>query len=234
MTSVFGNKLKGSNTNDKGNKALSPKHNDVMESKQTNGQNEIEIEIAGEQHFHYAQCIVDMMFEAAQKRGTGISRRSPLYIKQKMHEGKAVIATDKENVVGFCYINDWENGKYVANSGLIVNENYRGLGIAKAIKRRAFTLSRKKFPHATLVGITTSDAVMKINTELGYRAATFADLPNTDQFWKGCGSCVNNDILQRTGRKHCLCTAMIYNPKSKIAELVQQKLQPKTAKHFWV
>jgi hypothetical protein len=56
---------------------------------------------------------------------------------------------------------------------------------------------------------------MKINTELGYRPATFAELTDDDSFWKGCQSCVNYDILTRTNRKMCLCTGMIMDPNEK-------------------
>jgi len=174
------------------------------------------IQTANENHFHFAETICAEMEESAKKRGTGIAKRSPVYIMEKMLEGKAIIATTNTGEwVGFCYIETWEHGKFVANSGLIVHPDFRNSGMAKAIKQNAFELSRKKYPDAKIIGITTSLPVMKINSDLGYEPVTFSELPADDAFWKGCASCVNYDVLTRTGRKHCLCTGMMYNPDAK-------------------
>jgi GNAT superfamily N-acetyltransferase len=175
----------------------------------------IEITVATEEHTKYANIIVEMIEDAAKKRGTGIAKRQPEYIIKKMNEGKAIIALDNDTVAGFCYIESWGHNKYVANSGLIVNEEYRGHGLAKKIKEKAFELSRKKFPDAKLFGLTTSLPVMKINSELGYKPVTFSELTDDEEFWKGCQSCVNYDILTRTQRKHCLCTGMLMDPHEK-------------------
>jgi len=161
----------------------------------------------------YVSQILQTIEESAKVRGTGIAKRKPEYIVEKIIQGKAVIATIDDKFVGFCYVETWENKKFVANSGLIVRPEYRGHGIAKEIKRAAFALSMQRFPDAKIFGLTTALAVMKINSELGYRPVTFSELTNDDSFWKGCQSCVNYDILQRTERKHCLCTGMIYNPE---------------------
>lgn len=182
-------------------------------------ENKYSIQIANNEHFKYAEKICEMMTVAAKQRGTGIAKRSPDYIKQKIEEGKAVIALDSnDEPIGFCYIETWQHGKYVANSGLIVSENYRGKGLAKAIKKKAFELSRKKFPDAKMFGLTTSLAVMKINSDLGYKPVTFSELTQDDAFWKGCESCINYDILNRTERKHCLCTGMLLDPNKEIIE----------------
>lgn len=155
-----------------------------------------------------------MIADAARKRGTGIAKRTPEYIKQKMEEGKAIIAVDDiaGELAGFCYIEAWQSLGYVANSGLIVNEKFRHHGLAMRIKREAFKLTRKKYPNAKLFGITTSLAVMKINSALGYKPVTFSELTTDEAFWQGCSGCVNYDILQRTERKICLCTGMLYDP----------------------
>ncbi len=167
------------------------------------------VEVANASHHTFAVAICDMMATASKVRGTGIAKRNPAYICEKMTEGKAIIALYDNQVVGFCYIESWENKKYVANSGLIVHPDFRKSGLARAIKNATFQLSRKQFPNAKLFGITTSAAVMKINSALGYRPVSFAELTNDESFWKGCQSCVNYDILQRTQRKMCLCTAML-------------------------
>lgn len=168
--------------------------------------------VADLRHVDYATEICEMIERAAKIRGTGIAKRNPLYLVQKIQEGKAVIAFDDKKVIGFCYIETWEHGKYVANSGLIVDPDYRAVGLAKSIKAEAFNLSRKRYPNAKIFGLTTSLPVMKINSDLGYRPVTFSELTADESFWKGCSSCVNYDILQRTGRKMCLCTGMLYDP----------------------
>ena len=173
----------------------------------------MEVVFATEKHFKYALTISTMMEQAAKDRGTGIAKRSVEYLQKKMAEGKAVIALNGEDVAGFCYVESWGHDKFVANSGLIVNPEYRKLGLAKKIKSKTFQLSRKKFPKAKIFGITTSLAVMKINAELGYQPVTFSELTDDEQFWKGCQTCKNFDILTRTNRSHCLCTGMLFDPK---------------------
>ena len=67
---------------------------------------------------------------------------------------------------------------------------------------------------------------MKINHELGYRPVTFSELTTDEDFWKGCQSCVNYDILTRTGRSKCLCTGMLFDPAWE-AEKVKKEAKPK-------
>jgi GNAT superfamily N-acetyltransferase len=162
----------------------------------------------------YAKTITDEMESSAKARGTGIAKRTPAYIEQKIDEGKAVIAvSDLNEWVGFCYIETWGHGEYVANSGLIVAPAYRKGGVAKAIKKKIFQLSRTKYPDAKLFGLTTGLAVMKINSELGYEPVTYSELTQDEAFWAGCKSCVNYDILVSKDRKNCMCTGMLYDPK---------------------
>ena len=188
----------------------------ILLKKQTKEQKKmedtIEVIVASEKHLSYVETILDTIEKAAKVRGTGIAKRSPEYVKQKMLEGKAIIALDGDKFAGFCYIESWSNKQFVANSGLIVVEAYRGHGLAKRIKRKAFELSRSRFPDAKIFGLTTGLAVMKINSELGYRPVTFSELTDDEAFWKGCQSCVNYDILQRTNRRMCLCTGMLFDP----------------------
>ncbi len=173
---------------------------------------EIVVMVAGEEHLRYVDEINDTIEKASLERGTGIARRTHEYIATKISEGKAIIALHGEKFAGFCYIETWNDAKYVANSGLIVHWDFRGHGLARSIKLRAFELSRKKYPNAKLFGLTTGLAVMKINSELGYRPVTFSELTDDEQFWKGCQSCVNYDILLRMNKTKCLCTGMIYDP----------------------
>lgn len=153
------------------------------------------------------------MEASAKARGTGIAKRSPDYVAQKMTEGKAVIALLPDGTwVGFCYIEAWGHEQFVANSGLIVAPPFRKSGVAKLIKRTIFNLSREKYPNAKIFGLTTGLAVMKINSELGYEPVTYSELTDDEEFWAGCKSCVNYDILMSKDRKNCMCTAMLYDP----------------------
>lgn len=153
------------------------------------------------------------MENSAKARGTGIAQRSPAYLEKKMMEGKAVIATTAQGEwVGFCYIETWSHGSYVANSGLIVSPGFRKTGVAKSIKKQIFELSRSKYPEAKIFGLTTGLAVMKINSELGYEPVTYSELTQDEAFWAGCKSCVNYDILMSKERKNCMCTAMLFDP----------------------
>ncbi|HVU97563.1 MAG TPA: hypothetical protein VHE34_20205 [Puia sp.] len=177
-------------------------------------QQQFKIVIADESYQDFAQIIVDEMASSAKARGTGIAKRSPDYIQQKMREGKAVIAFTEDGIwAGFCYIETWSHGEYVANSGLIVSPPFRKSGLAKMIKKKIFELSRKMYPNAKIFGLTTGLAVMKINSELGYEPVTYSELTQDDAFWAGCKSCVNYEILMSKERKNCMCTAMLYDPK---------------------
>lgn len=170
--------------------------------------------IADQSHESFAEIICEEMASSAKARGTGIARRSPEYIREKILEGKAVIAFTRDGVwAGFCYIETWSNADYVANSGLIVAPEFRKGGLAKKIKKKIFELSRKKYPDAKIFGLTTGLAVMKINSDLGYEPVTYSELTQDEAFWSGCKSCVNYDILMSKDRKNCLCTAMLYDPK---------------------
>ena len=175
---------------------------------------DIIIRVANSGDTQYAETITREMEESAKARGTGIAKRSPEYVANKMDEGKAVIALTKDGVwVGFCYIETWSHGAFVANSGLIVSPTFRKSGVAKSIKEKVFQLSRQLFPDAKIFGLTTGLAVMKINSDLGYEPVTYSELTQDEEFWAGCKSCVNFDILTSKERKNCMCTAMLYDPK---------------------
>ena len=177
---------------------------------------EFKIEVAGEQHLRYVDEILQTIESAAKVRGTGIAKRKPEYVAQKMMEAKAVIALCGERFAGFSYIETWGDKHYVTTSGLIVHPDFRGKGLAKKIKDMTFTLARLRWPQAKIFSLTSGAAVMAMNTQLGYKPVTFADLTDDESFWKGCEGCVNVDVLKRTGRKYCICTAILYDPQEQL------------------
>lgn len=185
-------------------------------------ENKLIVRLATPDDKHYAETITNEMEESAKARGTGIAKRSPAYLEQKMEDGKAIIAMAENGTwVGFCYIEAWQHGKYVANSGLIVSPAFRKTGVATEIKRKIFALSREKYPEAKIFGLTTGLAVMKINSDLGYEPVTYSELTTDEEFWKGCRSCVNYEILMSKERKNCMCTAMLFDPVEAAAKQKQ-------------
>ena len=176
-------------------------------------ENQIDVVVADESHEKYVDTILQTISDAAKVRGTGIAKRTHEYLLNKMREAKAVIALDGDKFAGFSYIETWQDKKYVTTSGLIVHPDYRGQGLAKRIKDMTFTLARIRWPHAKIFSLTSGAAVMAMNTQLGYKPVTFADLTQDEAFWKGCEGCVNVDILHRTERKYCICTGMLYDPE---------------------
>ena len=173
----------------------------------------MKLEVSSEKHLLYVEEIRNEMEDSAKKRGTGIAKRSSDYLSKKISEGNSIIAIDENGTwAGFCYIETWTNGEYVANSGLIVSPQFRKMGLATQIKERIFQLSREKYPNAKIFGLTTGLAVMKINSKMGYKPVIYSELTQDDQFWDGCKNCINYDILMTKERKNCLCTAMLFVP----------------------
>ena len=178
---------------------------------------QIDVLVADASHFVYADEICEEILLSARERGTGIARRTPEYLQEKMAAGKAVIAISEDGeFAGFSYIETWGGKEYVANSGLIVSHKFRGLGLAMKIKERVFQLSRERFPNAKIFSITTGAAVMKMNYELGFRPVTFAALTDDPEFWKGCQGCRNYQILESNEYRMCLCTGLLYDPAEHI------------------
>ncbi|MBV7528768.1 N-acetyltransferase [Chitinophaga sp. sic0106] len=175
---------------------------------------EVVVRLATAMDLAFALPICAEMESSAKARGTGISRRDPADIKRKMLEGKAVIAFTKTGMwAGFSYIQTWENGRFVSNSGLIVAPAFRRLKVASAIKQKIFELSRKLYPHAKIFSITTGLAVMKLNSRLGFEPVTYTEITQDPQFWTACKSCANYPVLASQGFKKCLCTAMLFTPE---------------------
>ena len=174
---------------------------------------DIKIKVADADDEKYVDTIIDTIREAAKKRGTGIAERTHEYVATKMKESKAVLALCGDRFAGFSYIETWGNKHYVTTSGLIVHPDYLGMGVARRIKDYTFTLARVRWPNAKIFSLTSGDAVMKMNTQLGYVPVSFNQLTDDAAFWRGCQGCVNHPILEMKQRKFCICTGMLYDPK---------------------
>ncbi len=190
---------------------------------------DITVEVASEEHLFYVDQILETIENAAKVRGTGIARRKPEYLAQKIKEAKAVIALCDGRFAGFSYIETWEHKRYVTTSGLIVHPDFRGLGVSKKIKDLTFSLARTRWPNAKIFSLTSGAAVMVMNTQLGYKPVTFAELTTDDAFWKGCEGCVNVDVLKRTDRHFCICTAMLFDPEEHLPAKIPQEVLDRIA-----
>ncbi|MBD2770046.1 GNAT family N-acetyltransferase [Hymenobacter sp. BT664] len=177
------------------------------------------IRVATTADAQYADQLCQWYIDSAKQRGTGIAKREPAYVAHKMASGDSVIAFVDDQLAGFCYIETFDDKTFVVNSGLVVNAEIRKHGVGRAIKQAVFELSRSKYPNAKIFGITTSLAVMKINTELGYKPVTFSELTSSEDFWKGCKSCKNYGILTENERRMCLCTGMLFDGSAPLVQL---------------
>ncbi|QIL40326.1 N-acetyltransferase [Pedobacter sp. HDW13] len=172
------------------------------------------VRVATKADAKYADEIVAETQSSALLRGSGISKRTPASIVEKMIAGKAVIAvTAGGEWAGFSYFESWQNNAFISNSGLIVAPKFRKSGVAKSIKNRIFSLSRRLYPNAKIFSITSGAAIMKMNTQLGFEPVTFAQITQDTAFWESCKSCVNYSILESKNKSNCLCTAMLFSPE---------------------
>ncbi len=174
--------------------------------------NNLKVIYTDSSHIKFAEEISILIANSSHQRTSGIAQREPNYIASKMKNGNGVIAVDGDKVVGFSYIESWSHGDYIATSGLIVDPEYRRRGIAEQIKEKTFHLARERYPKSKIFSLTTSLAVMKLNTRLGYEPVTLSELTHDEEFWQGCEGCLNYDILKRNNNKICLCYGMLYTP----------------------
>lgn len=194
----------------------------------------MKIEVSSKKHWRFAEEIKSEMADSAQKRGTGIAQRSLEFLREKMLEGRAVIALEDDDTwAGFCYLSLWSNGDYVANSGMIVSPKHRKKGVAKLMKDKIFQLSRELYPNAKIFSLTTGLAVMKINSDLGYKPVTYSEITKDTQFWDACKSCINYDVLRSKNKENCLCTAMLYDAE-KANSVLNNKLNNGDEKEYCI
>lgn len=177
-----------------------------------------QVRIALPEDVKYVYPILEEMERSAKARGTGIARRTPQSLCQKIYEGKAVIAfSENGEWAGFSYIESWSKGEFVSNSGLIVNPAYRNKGVARSIKEEVFALARRMYPRAKIFSIATGAAIIKMNHRLGFEPVVYSAITREDRFWDQCKQCVNYPILESNRREKCLCTAMLFEIEEEIS-----------------
>lgn len=132
---------------------------------------DFDVLVATEEHTRFAQAICDEMAESAKARGTGIAKRTADYVSRKMREGEGRNRFPQGRDLGRVQLHRVVGTRRVC--GQLGSDHQSEVPQAgaclKAIKTKTFFLSLKKFPGSKLFGLTTGLAVMKINSELGYR-----------------------------------------------------------------
>lgn len=169
------------------------------------------VRLAHAQDHGFVQNIITEIEKASKIKGTGICKRDPALIIQKITEGNAVIAVTRSGTwVGFCYIQAHDDGRFVSSCALVVSPCFRKLRVATRIKKHVLALAKNKYPAAKIFGLTTSPAVMQINKELQYEEVSYDAITQSDSFWQSCRSCENYHTLLTNEGKKCLCKAMMY------------------------
>ena len=140
-----------------------------------------------------------------------IARRAPDWLAAKIAKSRAALALENEELIGFGYWSDWEEGKFVSHSGLVVRPDRMGEGLGRRLKMVLFESSRRQLPDATLMSLTTSPKVKRLNESLGFRVVPLECLTSDPAFWKGCETCRNYAEVRARGER-CCCEGMIRPP----------------------
>lgn len=140
-----------------------------------------------------------------------IARRAVPFLRSKIESGRAVLAFHRGELVGFGYFSEWEEGRFVSHSGLVVRDDFRGRGLGRRLKERLMQASRRRFPRAVTMSLTTSPSVLAMNRSLGFRFVPIERLTSDPAFWEGCRTCRNYAEVQARGER-CCCRAMLLHP----------------------
>jgi len=170
---------------------------------------EIVVRTALESDVGYADVASELIAQAAVDYD--VAQRSPELLREKILHGRAVLALAGDELVGFGFWSPWQGGRFVSHSGLVVRPDKRGLMLGKRPKSELLASSRRHFPQAILMSLTSSSAVQAMNTSLGFERVRLDQLTADPEFWRGCESCRNYAELL-AHRDHCRCDGMILPP----------------------
>jgi ribosomal protein S18 acetylase RimI-like enzyme len=169
----------------------------------------VEIRASSAADIGLSQTASDLIASASDE--FDIARRHPEFLEAKIQSGQAVFALDDHDLVGFGYFSDWDYGRFVSHSGLIVKPEYRGRGLGRRLKLALLKASRQQFPHAVLMSLTTSPEVKAMNLKLGFQVVPIEELTTDAAFWAGCKSCCRYTETLAKGLK-CCCEGMVLRP----------------------
>ena len=170
---------------------------------------EIVVRTAHEGDVAYAETASALIAQAAVDYD--VAQRSPELLREKILHGRAALALAGDELVGFGFWSPWEGGRFVSHSGLVVRPDKRGLMLGKRLKDELLSSSRRHFPEAILMSLTSSNAVQAMNVSLGFERVRLDQLTADPEFWRGCESCRNFAELM-AHRDHCRCDGMILRP----------------------
>jgi len=169
----------------------------------------LEVRESTSEDVHRAEAASGLIEQASTEYD--IARRTPEWLARKIEMGRAAIATDGGELVGFGYWSAWENDTFISHSGLVVRPDHRGSGMGRKLKRVLFESSRRQLPKAALMSLTTSPQVRKLNLSLGFEIVALEELTKDPAFWEGCKSCRNFAGVQARGER-CCCEGMLLRP----------------------
>jgi GNAT superfamily N-acetyltransferase len=144
-----------------------------------------------------------------------IARRAPDWLASKIAKRRAALALEGEEpaeLIGFGYWSEWEGGRFVSHSGLVVRPDRTGLGLGRRLKQVLFESTRRQLPRAAIMSLTTSAQVKKMNLSLGFEVVPLDRLTRDEAFWAGCQSCRNYAEVRARGER-CCCEAMLLEPE---------------------
>ncbi len=140
-----------------------------------------------------------------------IATRTPDWLATKLRSRRAAIALDGRDLVGFGYWSSWEGDRFVSHSGLVVHPDRFKIGLGQRLKEVVFASSQRQLPEATMMSLTSSPQVRRMNERLGFRVVALTELTHDAAFWKGCETCRNFADVQARGER-CCCEGMIRPP----------------------
>lgn len=170
----------------------------------------VEVRLAGPDDAGHAGAAASLIRDAA--GDADIAVREESFLRAKIESGRAVLALDGDVLVGFGYFSEWEGGRFVSHSGLVVRADQRGKGLGRRLKVALLEASRRRFPRATTMSLTSSEAVERMNLSLGFHRVPLSALTQDEEFWKGCLTCRNHARARAEG-KRCCCFGMILPPE---------------------
>ena len=113
---------------------------------------EVQVRVSGPADVAWVDAAVGLIHEAAAEHD--IAERSPAMLRHKIESGRAALALQRrggtEELVGFGYYSEWEGGRFVSHSGLVVRPELRGRGLGRRLKQALFQASRERFPDANV------------------------------------------------------------------------------------
>lgn len=164
---------------------------------------------------HFARAASELIERAS--HDNDIATREPELLEHKVRTGRAAVALivepdGAERLVGFGFFSDWEGGRFVSHSGLVVAPELRGHGVGRRLKSCLIEASERMFPDATTMSLTSSPPVKAMNLSLGFEVVPFDKMTKDQGFWDGCLTCRNYEQAKSEG-KRCCCEGMIRPPR---------------------